>query len=295
MSSSTNSTIYSVSGLNAGYYFVSAQLNSCFSFDSTNVVINSPSIVTIDEAGPYCLNDNGVNLSTSIPDGIWSGVGITDSNLGTFNPEIAGVGIKLITYTLITGCGGSDSMNIIVNELPISKFTLTSFELDPFNPNLSVINQSSDSSTYNWDFGDNTFSNEFEPSHNYPFVSGDYEVELLVINSNGCKDSTINTISIPDVLLYYVPNTFSPNGDELNNVFKPIFTEGFNPKNYHLEIYNRWGNLVFESFDAAVGWDGTLDQLGNIQNDSFVYKITFGLLLGDSESRTISGQVNVIK
>ena len=62
---------------------------------------------------------------------------------------------------------------------------------------------------------------------------------------------------MPEPVIYFIPNTFTPNGDELNNVFQPIFTYGYDPQSYVFYIYNRWGELIFESHDPKIGWDGT--------------------------------------
>lgn len=58
-------------------------------------------------------------------------------------------------------------------------------------------------------------------------------------------------------IIYYVPNTFTPNGDEHNNVFNPVFVCGYDPLEYRFDVYDRWGEMVFTSMDARAGWDGT--------------------------------------
>ena len=58
-------------------------------------------------------------------------------------------------------------------------------------------------------------------------------------------------------MIFYLPNAFTPNGDENNNYFKPTMTSGLDFDTYHFEIYNRWGEKVFESNDVKFGWDGS--------------------------------------
>jgi len=60
-----------------------------------------------------------------------------------------------------------------------------------------------------------------------------------------------------DEIIYYVPNTFTPNGDEHNNVFNPVFVCGYDPLEYRFDVYDRWGEMVFTSMDARAGWEGT--------------------------------------
>lgn len=82
--------------------------------------------------------------------------------------------------------------------------------------------------------------------------------------------SVSNTITVIERSKYYIPNAFTPNGDGLNDTFGII---GKGITNYHLQIYNRWGNLIFESTDTQVQWDGSyLDEL--VPEGTYVYKIT---------------------
>ena len=86
-----------------------------------------------------------------------------------------------------------------------------------------------------------------------------YVLQLLVISEDGCTDSSQVLIRVKGGVLFYIPNTFTPDGDEFNNTFTPVFTTGFDPANYLCTIYNRWGETVFVSNQSEVGWDGTYD------------------------------------
>ena len=98
---------------------------------------------------------------------------------------------------------------------------------------------------------------------------------------------------MPEPLILFIPNTFTPNSDEFNNVFKPVFTSGFDPYSYSFYIYNRWGELLFESHDAQIGWDGTY---GNkiIESETFIWKLEFKEKLKDIY-QIKSGHVNIIR
>ena len=99
-----------------------------------------------------------------------------------------------------------------------------------------------------------------------------------------------------DHLILYVPNTFTPDGDDYNEVFLPVLTSGFDPENYVLFIYNRWGELIFESHNHLVGWDGTYG-VGHkfpVQDGTYTWKI----IVGEEDSRakhTFHGHVNVLR
>jgi gliding motility-associated-like protein len=117
----------------------------------------------------------------------------------------------------------------------------------------------------------------------------------------GCVDTAISVITVYEELIFYVPNTFTPDQDEYNPTFKPVFTSGYDPQDYVLYIYDRWGELIFESRNAEVGWDGsygTWDQSSNqielCQDGTYTWKIEFKVTRWD-ERRVAIGHVNLIR
>lgn len=110
--------------------------------------------------------------------------------------------------------------------------------------------------TWNWSFGDGQSSALQNPAHNYS-NGGSFVITLIssIPNSVGCYDTlsaqTINVVTSPEI---YIPNTFTPNGDNNNDLFKirgPAFSV------FYFAVYNRWGQLVYETEDVTQGWDGT--------------------------------------
>jgi gliding motility-associated-like protein len=119
---------------------------------------------------------------------------------------------------------------------------------------------------------------------------------ISVTQTNGpCQDIEYFTVQVNscDEILYYVPNSFTPDGDEFNNVFQPVFTSGFDASNFHLSIYNRWGELIFESYDASKGWDGYYNGV-LCQDGVYTWKIIFKLPDTD-ERRILMGHVVLIR
>ncbi len=118
-------------------------------------------------------------------------------------------------------------------------------------------------------------------------------IELIAYSSLGCTDTAFSTVQIIDELLYYVPNSFSPDGDSFNQTFEPVFTAGFDPYDYTFQIFNRYGELIFQSNDAGIGWDGTFG--GDISQDgTYTWKIEFKALENDERS-VVVGHVIVIR
>lgn len=91
----------------------------------------------------------------------------------------------------------------------------------------------------------------------------------MTVSDLNCFDS--DTVEIDTCPLFFIPNAFTPDGDGLNEVFK---VEGVGLNEFQLYIFNRWGQLIFESKDPEVGWDGTFK--GNpVQVDVYVYKLIY--------------------
>ena len=147
-------------------------------------------------------------------------------------------------------CSDTTSFNIIdtnYHEVTISY----NFSVLETNTTISFIQTSIDSSFINyWTFGDDSVSTEYEPSHNYNFA-GSYLICLEASNEFNCYDTSCAEIKInPEEII--IPNIFSPNDDQINDEFK---IKGINNR-FGIEIYNRWGELVFEENPYLNNWNG---------------------------------------
>ena len=157
-----------------------------------------------------------------------------------------------------------------------------SFLVDPKtitsqNPITNFINSSTDATGYYWDFGDGITSTNENPTHEYRTDdASSYDITLIAYNIDGCNDTVQQSVLIKEELIYYVPNTFTPDGDEYNNVFLPVFYSGHDPYSYSMLIFNRWGELVFETYDLEKGWRGTYGETGDVVQDGvYTWKIEF--------------------
>lgn len=184
-----------------------------------------------------------------------------------------------LTMTSAEGCEGTtQKINYInVAPQPVADFTANPMVLSTANPNVNLTNESTGATNYIWSFGDDSPTETAQDvSHKYTTEkSQNYIVTLIAYDGNlACSDTTNRVIRIKEQVIYYVPNTFTPDHDNFNETFQPIFASGYDPYSYTLLIYNRWGELLFESHNVNVGWDGTYG--GKIVPDgSYVWKITF--------------------
>jgi gliding motility-associated-like protein len=123
-------------------------------------------------------------------------------------------------------------------------------------------------------------------------VTGIYPVSLIVITDEGCIDTTvINVNIIPDVIMY-VPNSFTPDDDEHNQTWK-FYIEGIDFMNFKVEIFDRWGELIWESYDAKSEWDGTFKNQ-KVPQGSYTWKMSYKELNSDGRQQHV-GYINVLK
>ncbi len=231
----------------------------CFGQMSSAISVFIRSTIAVDAGSDiqFCLNDPAAILQGFSPaGGTWIGNGLTDPS-GIFNPAIAGSGIHTLTYSVndANGCQGADSIEAQVYAPSETDFSAT--------PVLSEVNDStpvvftdftSGAANWQWDFGDGTTSNIQNPTHVYS-ETGTYTVTLITTDANGCSDTLTRTsyIIIQGGTFVFVPTAFSPNNDGANDILLPL---GKDLSKVTFQIFNRWGELVFESSSLNHGWDG---------------------------------------
>ncbi|MEX2484402.1 MAG: gliding motility-associated C-terminal domain-containing protein, partial [Brumimicrobium sp.] len=194
------------------------------------------------------------------------------------------------------GCSDSQTIEelVCVEEMAIADFTYSPDEIDILDTKVDFENYSVNGSEYKWVFGDGNFSSLINPSHEFPVEADTYTTCLAAMTEMGCNDTVCVDIVILDELLFFVPNTFTPDGDSFNEQFQAVFTSGYDPQNFHMMIFNRWGEVIWESFDANAKWDGTYGNGEIVQDGVYVWKIEFKTLQNDNKI-TRTGHLNVIR
>ncbi|MCB9187108.1 MAG: gliding motility-associated C-terminal domain-containing protein [Flavobacteriales bacterium] len=164
--------------------------------------------------------------------------------------------IETVPNNINGGCT-SLTRNYVVEiwPLPVADFTIGTDTTLPGGifvyDILAMQDQSILTSEWNWDFGDGTTSTDSLPYHTYNDI-GDYNITLIVRSGLECLDTLVVPVSVVEGLI--VPNVFTPNNDGWNDVFD-VRTSDVGP--FKIEIYNRWGNVVFETTSPQISWDGT--------------------------------------
>lgn len=212
------------------------------------------------------------------------------------NFQTAGNFTVTLTTTL-NGCSSTTTINnmIAVDNYPIASFEPSSQVFTEPNQSISFWNSSVGASNYTWEFGDGGSSNEVGPTHIFNSDEEGSTIVLYAFSNLGCADTASFYIGFDPGLIYYIPNSFTPDGDQFNQTFRPIFTSGIDPYNYQMLIYNRWGEVIFETQNPDFGWDGSYTNQGNpCQIGTYTYVITVKLPNVDKR-QTIRGHVNLIR
>jgi len=165
-----------------------------------------------------------------------------------------------------SGCVSSSTLPnlVMVYPTPIADFNVTPSEVDVTAPLIEVEDKSSGANSIKYIFDDGTTKNTPNFSHTFNTLDAKtVAIMQLVKNSYGCKDSVIKLIEIKPAYALYIPNAFTPNSDGLNDGFK---AQGVGISEFKMQVFDRWGALVFESNDINNGWDGSIKGKGDAES-----------------------------
>lgn len=207
--------------------------------------------------------------------------------------------VTLDMETNENGCAGSSTqVNVIqVDQMPNANFTYSPNEVTEINNVVEFENLSSNSVSYSWNFGNGTTSTQSNPIVNFGTEITTYNVMLTAMSQLGCVDTMIQVIRVKEELIFFIPNTFTPDGGLFNEIFTPVFVSGYDPYDFVMYIYNRWGEMVFETHNASVGWNGKYGVDGpNVPDGTYTWKIEVKTHSDQSGERsTFTGHVNVLR
>ncbi|MBK5284457.1 MAG: gliding motility-associated C-terminal domain-containing protein, partial [Bacteroidia bacterium] len=229
-----------------------------------------------DGCAPVSVQFNDASVSPAGSNYFWTFGGNGTSSLQ--NPLVnftqAGNYTVTLTVTAPGGCSASFSTSAVhVYAQPVASFVIA--PLSSFIGRLiSFYDQTVPSTgTWNWNFGDNSGTSTLQnPTYTYS-DTGTFTISLIIITPDGCIDSASSTILIRDFeYALWVPNTFTPNGDGVNDLF---ITQGIGVDKFEMTIYDRWGLQVFHTNNWGDAWNGRMNDSGEkCQMGVYVYTIT---------------------
>jgi gliding motility-associated-like protein len=221
-------------------------------------------------------------------------------NLDPLNYTIVQPGVYdldvIVTSNLGCVYNGHFEDIVTVTDNPIANFTISKNPVTWFETTV----QTNDISTgniaqYNWSSvgATNVINNGGSALITYPEGEiGTYPIKLVVTTTDGCSDSTVINIDVVADVIFYAPTAFTPDDDEHNQVWS-FYIEGIDVENFHMEIYNRWGEVIWETYDIKGYWDGYYNNI-KVQPGTYTWKAWFKDKDTDGKSEK-SGMIHVIR
>jgi len=227
------------------------------------------------------------NGNASLP--ICTDVTYTYTTPGNFSP--------FLSVTSEDGCTGVSLNNptIIVYGYPTADFEWSPNPVNILESEVQFINLSNGATNYAWEAEGAFSATGANPYFEFDPISLDsYNICLQAENQFGCADTICKLLVIEGVVLVNVPNAFSPDGDNLNEVFRPIAL-GISSDNYLFQIWTREGQLIFETTQPGMPWDGSVDS-GDYYSRNDVYTWTLEVQDAMTANKvTYRGQVSLLR
>lgn len=205
----------------------------------------------------------------------------------------AGVYDVVLKVTNLEGCSDIMVKNNYINVYPNpdARFTFTPNEVDFVDPKIFINNECLEATNvvYNIIQNQQTIAQLDLPNVGFVFdESGLFTIQQIVTNEFGCKDTLNRPVDVKRNFSLYIPSTFSPNDDGLNDLFQVY---GQDVAEYGIQIFNRWGQLLYTSYDIESGWDGTIRTSDKTSTDTFY---TYVINAKDTQGRTYLYRGNVL-
>lgn len=197
---------------------------------------------------------------------------------------------------LVTNEFGCTSLDTATATIVVTPQAIASFTIDPGSvttmddPVFNFTNTAIHADDFLWIFGDGNSSFNEHPTHMYEF-HGEFNVMQIANNEYNCPDTLVKPITIKPSHGIYVPNAFTPDGDSYNNTFFAK-SYGLARDGFHMQIFNRWGEIIFESFEEDNGWDGKY-QLTPVKEGVYTWVIYYKTL--DNQVHKEVGHVTVLR
>ena len=266
--------------------------------DSALVEVSDPPAINLNDTLIEGCEDLTVSFTNQTPVNyiyVWSfgnGVSSAEANPVYTYTEPGTYSVDLDVSTP-QGCMSKSTANYLVqvNPRPEASITANPTVTDIENSTISFSSFYTDADDWLWSFANGDTSSQRSPTTNYQ-DTGSYRVSLLKVNSFGCRDTGYQIITINPNYEIKIPNVFTPNtGGSNGGRYDPNSTtnEIFHPyleytEEYSLQIFNRWGELVFESKDVNIGWDGYYKNKLS-QADVYVYKLEVTFINGEKATK----------
>ena len=236
-------------------YAVTGTTNQgCTGTASVTINVSQPPIIDYTTTQSHCGQSDG-NIITNVTGGIPPFIYQWSNGANTSNLNNIPAGNYNLTITDANGCSSTINITLVEASKPQANFAPKPQITTIDDPIIYFENYSIGASSYQWDFGDGYSSTYFSPTHAYDFP-GVYHVVLSVSDQYGCVDTVGANIIINDITNIFLPNAFTPNGNNINELYN-IMGTGIDPSTFEMRIFDRWGKQLFYTTDYSASWDGT--------------------------------------
>lgn len=249
---------------------------------------------------PLEVNFTGVEEDVDmIATATWEfGDGMTSADVDTTTHYYTEIGWYSVNYTIqsVYGCEFQYSVDslIRVNPWPIAEFAADPWEQTLPGNRVEFTNYSLGAVSFLWDFAGLDSSTEFEPEFYFPVQGGEYAVQLVATNEWGCADSTAYYVWLIDSFVLFVPNAFTPDNDGQNDAWK-VIGQDVDPGHFHVRVWNRWGQTVYESHDINDVWLGEFEEGAYYgQIETYFYEIE-AKSKSTAADHKVQGHVTVVR
>lgn len=294
-----------VTGVNSGLYNNALSVYGvdqigCMSNIETFDVYDFNLLPLVTQIGPFCEYDGCVTLTATPPNGTFSGNNVW---LNDYCPDNGFIGTDNVNYQVTqSGCWFDTTINVDVFPRPtiipvIDGRVGANYEYHELCDGDSIVDiydaQSPFPGYTEWYvFGDTIQDATIDLTWNQ---EGIFTFDV-VRWSNGCvsfPETITVALSLCPQEIIYIPNSFTPDGNEHNQYFLPVITSGVDLFNYKMTIYNRWGEIIWESLDPKVGWDGTYNNI-LCPDGSYTWVLEFKVIDTD-EKKVYHGNLTIIR
>ncbi|MFT5600058.1 MAG: gliding motility-associated-like protein [Flavobacteriales bacterium] len=255
------------------YVVIATDTNMCLSIDS--VTVNVFRISTVPDTS-ICLGDSAqldVFGSPSTTFNWTPSADLSDNTIANPWASPAVTTIYTVSVSDNAGCNDQASVEVTILEVPEAVFD---YSVEPACTGISVQleNLSNNADSVYWMFSNDSTSTEFDPLVVFDY-DGSFDITLITYNNSGCVDSIASTDLADNFEAYYdirIPNVFTPNGDNENDVFL-IEVPGKLSECVDLNIFNRWGQLVYKSYGNLISWDGYTPEGTEVPEGNYFYTV----------------------
>lgn len=290
--SSPNDSTFTISVANnyGCYSFTLTEDNqSCSDSETFTLCFYEPPLAFAGVDDEICGLTYTLNATSPTANGNWTGpagVVFQNPNSNTTDVDVSALSFGAYEFVFTDSnaiCLDRDTVEINFYDNPDIACNCdydTIYTTDPF---YQFIDSTQNAVTWTWNFGDGNTSNVQSPKHGYT-QTGIYDVTLTVADKFGCTSTHTCKIELLENIRFFVPNAFTPDGDGVNDGFKPSIL-GHVPGSYKMEIYDRWGKRIFETDNENESWDGlSLIDRKRAKPDVYAVRIYYSTYSGTDES-----------